>query len=80
MSEKRLKQLQKEVAKRVQSILDGKEWSMSFFADQLGKSKSHVHGILHGKGNLTLRTLADMEEILGEKILNIEPEKPKKNN
>ena len=71
MSEKRLNQLKKEVAERVQGILDKKDWTMSHFALQLGKSKSHVSGILNANINLTLRVISEMEEVLEEKILEV---------
>lgn len=71
MSEKRLNQLKKDVAKRIQTILDQKEWTMSHFAQLLGKSKSHVSGILNANINITLRVISEMEDVLEEKILEV---------
>jgi ribosome-binding protein aMBF1 (putative translation factor) len=71
MSQKRYDQLRNQVAKRIEAILEKKEWSMSHFSVLLGKSKSHVSSILNADANLTLRVISEMEEILEEKILEV---------
>ena len=71
MSTKRLNQLKTEVSKRLQVILDEKGWTMSYFAQLLGKSKSHVSGILNADINLTLRVISEMEEVLDEKLIDV---------
>lgn len=70
--EQRFEQLQKQVAKSVQSVLDEKEWSLSQFAERLGKSKSHVYAIINEEANLTLRVIAEIEEVLGKKLIKVE--------
>src|SRR2546423_2134436 len=71
MTEKqRYNQLRKQVAECVETILEEKGWSLSHFAEELGKSKSHVFSILHANANLTLRVIAEMEHTLGVEIIH----------
>jgi transcriptional regulator with XRE-family HTH domain len=69
--QQRYDQLRKQVAERVTAILVEKGWTLSHFADILGKSKSHVSSILNAKANLTLRVIAQLERALGEQILKV---------
>lgn len=74
MTEKqRYNQLKKQVAERVETILEEKGWSLSHFAELLGKSKSHVFSILHANANLTLHVIAEMERTLGKQVIKVEP-------
>ena len=71
MSQKRYNEVRKQVADRVKAILDKKQWSMFHFSILLGKSKSHVFGILSADANLTLHVISEMEEVLEENILEV---------
>ena len=75
---KQLETLKKQIAKRVQSILESKGWKQQDLADKLKKPKSFVSAIVHSTANLTLRTIVELEGVLGEKIVKIEPKLPKK--
>lgn len=68
---KRQKELKKLVSDRISSILDKKGWKPQHLADGLHKDKGYISRVLHGSHNMTLDTIADIEGLLGEKILKI---------
>jgi antitoxin component HigA of HigAB toxin-antitoxin module len=71
MSQKRLNELKKQVATRIQKLLDDKELRQADLVERTGKPKSQISAILSQTHNLTLRTIADLETALGSKIIEI---------
>lgn len=71
MNSKRQKELKKLVSGRISAILDKKGWKPQVLADKLEKDKGYISRILHGAQNMTLDTIAEIEEILEEKIIKI---------
>ena len=69
----RLDELKKAVSERISALLVKKGWTQQELADALEKPKSYISEILHGKKNLTLRVISEIEKALGAKILKIEP-------
>ena len=71
--EKRLKELNVAIAKQIRQFLEKNEMSQAEFAKQLGADRSFVTRLLAGEYNPTLKTLTELEAVLGKKILKIEP-------
>ena len=71
MSEKRLNQLKNEVAERIKAILLEKDMYQQRLVEAVGTTKANMSNILHGKANLTLETIAKLEEALGEKLIRV---------
>jgi transcriptional regulator with XRE-family HTH domain len=66
-----------DIASQIVSILDKKGWNQSDLAKKLGKSESEISKWLSGVHNLTLKSIAKMEAVLGEDII-ITPKKAEK--
>lgn len=73
MPKDRLKELKTAIATKVRTSLEENQWSQQEFADKLGANKSFVSKLLSGEYNLTLKSITQIEAVLGEKILKIEP-------
>jgi len=71
MSEKRLNELKNEVAERIKTILLEKDMYQQRLVEAIGTTKANMSNILHGKANLTLETIAKLEEALGEKLIRV---------
>ncbi len=77
MNEKRLKQLKNGISDRIKQILEEKDWFQQEIVDRVAKirntepNKSNISQILNGKVNLTLEMIVDLEDALGEKIIEI---------
>jgi len=69
MDNKRLTELKELVGGRVKAVLEQKEWTQAELAERLKKHTPFVSDLMHGKVNLTLKTIAEIEKVLGEKIL-----------
>ena len=61
-----------EATERLSSVMENEGVTKTELARRLGKSKSYVTQCLSGRGNLTLRTLADLFGALGY-MIRIEP-------
>jgi len=57
------------ISNQISKYLYSKEWSQKDFASQLGKHESEVSKILSGLHNITLKSIAKMEAVLGEDII-----------
>lgn len=71
MDEKRLEELKAAIAAQIERFLKKTKWSKAEFARALGADKSFVTRLLHGEYNPTLRTIVELESVLGKKILRI---------
>ena len=67
--EKRLEQLRKLIVKRIKDVMEEKELRQQDLVDRTGKPKSYFTKLLQADANLTLRTVAELEYALGEKLL-----------
>ncbi len=64
------------IAMRVADILQSKGWTQKDLARKMGKAESEVSKWLSGSHNLTLKSIAKMEAVLGMDVLAItQPEK-----
>ena len=70
MSEKQ-RDLAVELGRKIAQILEKNGISQAELAERLKKDKGHVSRILNGELNVTLRTVAELEQALGTKILRI---------
>jgi len=57
-----------EVTELLSSALEDHQITKSELAEKLGKTKGFVTQVLSGNRNLTLRTIADIAEVLGFRI------------
>ena len=55
----------------VEQLLKDKGMSKQVFAEKLGVTPPQVTKLLSGKENLGLKTIARMEEVLGEEIISV---------
>ena len=55
----------------VEQLLRDKGMSKQIFAEKLGVTPPQVTKLLSGKENLGLKTIARMEEVLGEEIISV---------
>ncbi|WP_291867941.1 helix-turn-helix transcriptional regulator [Maribacter sp.] len=62
------------IANKVARILKEKGMGKSEFADKMGKSASEVSKWLSGTHNFTIKTIAKLENALGEDLIHIEKE------
>lgn len=69
MPKDRLESLKKGISERIREVLTEKGWSQQQLADALGKDKGDISRILSGSVNLTLETVALIEEALGANII-----------
>lgn len=69
-----------DIAMQILDILEQKEMTQIYLAQQLGVSRQQVSKILKGQENLTLETIAKLEEVLGVDLVltDIETKKTKK--
>lgn len=56
---------------RINRILETKDWSQTDLKEEIGWSKARVSQVLSGDKNLTLKTIAKLEDALGEEILKV---------
>lgn len=54
---------------RINELLDRKEWTQKDFAEKLDKRPSEISKWLNGSHNLTLKSIAKMEAVLGERLI-----------
>lgn len=59
----------KAIAARLFAIAESKNWSRKQLAAEIGRSESYVSRLLNGELNLTLETLSEIEDKVGEKLL-----------
>lgn len=60
-----------DIAVRVHELLVEKQMTQKDLAERLGKKPSEISKWLSGTHNLTLRTIAKLESVLGETILAV---------
>lgn len=60
-----------DIAKRIYDILNRKGWSQADFARAAGKKEAEISKWMSGQHNFTIRTVAFIETVLGEKILAV---------
>ena len=58
-----------EISQQVSAYLDLKGWTQKDFARKLGKSEPEVSKLLSGLHNLTLKSITNMEFVLGDDII-----------
>lgn len=61
------------ISNRVSYILKEKNITRTAFAEMLGKRPSEITKWLSGTHNLTMKSIDKMEDVLGEKILDVVP-------
>lgn len=71
MNEKRLKQVKKGISDRIASILEEKGWRQQELVNRMDAPKSAISRIMSGEANLTIKTIVEIEGVLGKKILEI---------
>ncbi len=69
--EKRLEELKTAIAAQIRQFLKKNKWSQVKFAQELGVDKSFVTRLLLKEYNPTLKTLAEIEAVMGKRILRI---------
>jgi len=57
------------ISAQVEALRKDKGWSQKELAKQLGKTESEVSRMLSGLHNLTLKSLAKLEAVLGREII-----------
>lgn len=67
------------LAKKLKLKLESRNISSSNFAEMLGKRPSEISKWLSGNHNFTLDTIFEIEERLGETLINVDPHKTVKN-
>ncbi len=60
-----------DLSSRIQFLLDNKSMEQKDLAKALGKSESEVSKWLSGSHNFTLKTIAKIEEVLEDKLLEV---------
>lgn len=60
-----------DVADRIHSILEAKDMTQKDLAKSMNKSESEISKWLAGTHNFELKTIAKIEEVLGEKIVTV---------
>lgn len=58
-----------DISQQVYTYLKEKNWTQKEFAHNLGKSEAQISKWLSGTHNITLRSIAKMEAVLGEDII-----------
>lgn len=69
MAKDRLTELKTSIAAQIKAFLDKNEWTQQELADKLGANKSFVSKLLSGEYNLTLKTIVEIESILGQRLI-----------
>lgn len=67
-------ELRHRIALRLHELLREKRWLQRDLAIRLDMPESRVSYILKGEANLTLRTIARLEEVLACELINVPPE------
>jgi transcriptional regulator with XRE-family HTH domain len=57
------------ISEQINFLLEEKGWSQKEFARHLGKTGSEVSRLLSGLQNITLKSIAKMEAVLGAEII-----------
>ncbi len=60
-----------DIAKRIHDLLNERGLSQKEFAKKMGKSASEISKWMSGTHNFTIKTIADISEVLGETILQV---------
>ncbi|MGB1284146.1 MAG: helix-turn-helix domain-containing protein [Polaribacter sp.] len=60
-----------DLSKRIQFLLEQNSMGQKDLAKALGKNESEISKWLSGSHNFTLKTIARIEEVLGDKLLEI---------
>ena len=60
-----------DIANRIEKILERKGWSQADFARAAGKKEAEISKWMSGQHNFTIRTIAKIENVLGDKILHV---------
>ena len=58
-----------EISYQIQYILEKKGWSQEDFAEKLEIPESEISKILSGLQDITLKTLSQIEVVLGEEVI-----------
>lgn len=58
-----------DITEEVYALLKQKNWTQKDLADQLGKTPAEVSRWLSGTHNLTLRSIAKLEAVLGQDLI-----------
>ncbi len=66
------------LATRITKGTKDKNWSKTYFAEQIGKKPSVISKWLSGTHNFTSDTLSDIELVLSIELLNLENQVPRK--
>ena len=64
-------ELMKAVSKRIRAVLKEKQWTNNQLGREAGLSKSFISMILNNRCNVTLGTIAKIEDALGVPIMEI---------
>ena len=59
------------IARRIGDILQRKGWSQADFAEAAGEKGAEISKWMSGQQNFTIRTIAFIETVLGEEILQV---------
>lgn len=60
-----------DIALRIEKLLERKGWSQADFARAAGKKEAEISKWMSGQHNFTIRTIAKIENVLGDKILHV---------
>ncbi len=60
-----------EISDRIEALLIEKKLTQREFASLMGKKESEISKWLSGQHNFTLKTLAKIESVLNQEILNV---------
>lgn len=60
-----------DIAARIHEVLVRKGWSQADFARNAGKKEAEISKWMSGQHNFTIRTIAFIENVLGEEILSV---------
>lgn len=60
-----------DIADRIYEVLKRKGWSQADFARAAGKKEAEISKWMSGQHNFTIRTVAFIETVLGERILAV---------
>lgn len=71
MAIKRLEELKQAIAEQIQEFMDKNNWTQTDFAEALHTNKSFVSRLLAKQYNPTLKTIVELEAVLGKKIVRI---------
>lgn len=66
---KRYTDLTVDIATHIQDILDAKGWTQKDLAEKMGRQNSEISKWLTGTHNFTLKTLSQIESMIGEEVV-----------